>query len=744
MSRGRRSVSDRDEGDQSSRQRTTSHERRHSTDGNRDEVDGQSARRTLQRRRGNQAIQQLVADGAIQPKLEVGDPDDEYEREADRVADEVVAEREPSDRQPGDRVGKASHRGRNRSVRRTATDAMDASADAATGQNRASLPLGGGQPLPDPVRSFFEPRMGRDFGDVRIHTDDRADEAARSIDAEAFAHGRDVAFRSGAYRPETESGKRLLAHELTHVVQQTRSPVQGTNGESDGFSPGANGIQRQEVEGEEIARRDEFPWEGRIATGWSAALRETPEKRAGSPHRNTLADLPRGTPVTVVGRDGGWLHVETTVDGEPQSGYVSRELVTYVQANQERERPERQQEGTETDPETETQGDGEPEASSERDSMESLLPGYSQKGDTCGAASLVSALMIWDRQQRRDDQPADLVASAIDKVLVFLMRKRDELIEAWDENEDLDEIGYDGETMYDEAMEVLPAIRDRALEPDATITEGEYQYIGLALYFLYADGDRRGLGKNDIDNIQKVVGLDGGRSSPGGSLDEIFEDPVLTGLQAGGIAQVAWYVRTSEPDESGQVSLGNHVFLVGRFDDGQWFLSDQGQTDPLELVAPSLRELRTELERASRDGRTSIHTRPLSGPVLGGWTGVIRLDDPASVRESSLISEGTYLAEVDAGLTTIGDRIESGSFVSKHYTRGDAHSAASSLSGHGALIAEMPRGVFNVYETNLVRDANVSVNDIDSAEGGLLTSRTFVGAELMLNSGETSSVIRVY
>jgi hypothetical protein len=235
MSPGRRSVSDRDGGDQPSRQRTTSHERHHSTDGNRDEVDGQSARRTLQRRRGNRAIQQLVTDDAIQPKLEVGDPDDEYEREADRVADEVVAEREPSGRQPGDRDGKASHRGRNRSVRRTA---VDASADASTGQDRASLPLGGGKPLPDPVRSFFEPRMGRDFGDVRIHTDDRADEAARSIDAEAFAYGRDVAFRSGAYRPETESGKRLLAHELTHVVQQSgRIRRQETEGSHPGSRP---------------------------------------------------------------------------------------------------------------------------------------------------------------------------------------------------------------------------------------------------------------------------------------------------------------------------------------------------------------------------------------------------------------------------------------------------------------------------------------------------------------------------
>lgn len=80
---------------------------------------------------------------------------------------------------------------------------------------------GGGEPLPGEVRAFFEPRFGRDFNDVRVHTGPRANEAARSINATAFTLGRDIAFRSGAYRPETTRGRRLLAHELTHVTQQT-------------------------------------------------------------------------------------------------------------------------------------------------------------------------------------------------------------------------------------------------------------------------------------------------------------------------------------------------------------------------------------------------------------------------------------------------------------------------------------------------------------------------------------------
>jgi len=79
---------------------------------------------------------------------------------------------------------------------------------------------GGGQPLPDSTRSYFEPRFGADFSQVRVHTDSKAADTAKSINAKAFTKGKDVVFGSGQYSPGTSSGKHLLAHELTHVVQQ--------------------------------------------------------------------------------------------------------------------------------------------------------------------------------------------------------------------------------------------------------------------------------------------------------------------------------------------------------------------------------------------------------------------------------------------------------------------------------------------------------------------------------------------
>src|SRR5262245_3155098 len=85
-----------------------------------------------------------------------------------------------------------------------------------------------GQPLDSDTRAFMESRFGHDFSRVRVHADSRASDAARAVNATAYTVGRDLVFQAGRYRPETEVGKRLLAHELTHVVQQSRSPAQTT------------------------------------------------------------------------------------------------------------------------------------------------------------------------------------------------------------------------------------------------------------------------------------------------------------------------------------------------------------------------------------------------------------------------------------------------------------------------------------------------------------------------------------
>ena len=77
-----------------------------------------------------------------------------------------------------------------------------------------------GQPLDPSTRVFMEPRFGHDFGAVRIHTDARAAESAQAVNALAYTVGQDVVFGAGQYAPGRTASRRLLAHELTHVVQQ--------------------------------------------------------------------------------------------------------------------------------------------------------------------------------------------------------------------------------------------------------------------------------------------------------------------------------------------------------------------------------------------------------------------------------------------------------------------------------------------------------------------------------------------
>lgn len=88
---------------------------------------------------------------------------------------------------------------------------------------------GSGQALDEPVRQDMEARMGHDFSDVRVHTGDSADKSAKSVSAHAYTVGSNIVFQRGTYDPDSSSGKTLLAHELTHVVQQRNGPVEGTS-----------------------------------------------------------------------------------------------------------------------------------------------------------------------------------------------------------------------------------------------------------------------------------------------------------------------------------------------------------------------------------------------------------------------------------------------------------------------------------------------------------------------------------
>ena len=86
-----------------------------------------------------------------------------------------------------------------------------------------------GQPLDTATRAFMEPRFGANLAEVRIHVDETAAKSAQAVQARAFTVGRDIVFGMGQYVPEISSGRRLLAHELAHVMQQSNSRTAATH-----------------------------------------------------------------------------------------------------------------------------------------------------------------------------------------------------------------------------------------------------------------------------------------------------------------------------------------------------------------------------------------------------------------------------------------------------------------------------------------------------------------------------------
>ncbi|MFA5241068.1 MAG: DUF4157 domain-containing protein [Sulfuricella sp.] len=167
-----------------------------------------------------------------QARLAVSQPHDPLEREADRVADEVVhgvagANIHPAGAEVQRTCKECEDELREKKIQaRPIAGNMPAVADELT-EGMASL-QGRGVPLPPSARGFFEPRFGRDFSAVSIHSGEPAARLARSVGARAFTLGRDIVFGAGEYAPSSTAGQHLLAHELTHVVQQSSGSAPST------------------------------------------------------------------------------------------------------------------------------------------------------------------------------------------------------------------------------------------------------------------------------------------------------------------------------------------------------------------------------------------------------------------------------------------------------------------------------------------------------------------------------------
>jgi hypothetical protein len=223
----------------------------------------------LQRTYGNRYVQRLMQSMRVQAKFTVNPPNDVYEQEADRVADAVTGavtsqtqrqeEEEEIQMQPAE------------------SESATVSEELETSINNAK---GTGQPLSDIVREPMERAIGADFSGVRVHTDSEADVLNQQLNARAFTTGQDIFFREGEYSPGSGSGQKLIAHELTHVVQQGGARVDAKHNESPTLS-------EKTLEGEKgnligiVEEKSPDTWVERNDDGPSGGVIQRDGKKAG-------------------------------------------------------------------------------------------------------------------------------------------------------------------------------------------------------------------------------------------------------------------------------------------------------------------------------------------------------------------------------------------------------------------------------------------------------------------------------
>jgi hypothetical protein len=177
----------------------------------------------------------LPGSSFFQPKLSINQPGDVYEQEADAVADKVMRMTDDNTVQTKffkpavtTMQRKCSHcEEEENKINRKEINETETTEPAGLNKYVDNL-NNSGQSLAGDVRNFYEPRMGHDFSGVKVHTDTIAAKSAQSINALAFTTGNHIVFNSGQYSPDTDSGKKLLGHELTHVIQQGAAGMRGS------------------------------------------------------------------------------------------------------------------------------------------------------------------------------------------------------------------------------------------------------------------------------------------------------------------------------------------------------------------------------------------------------------------------------------------------------------------------------------------------------------------------------------
>jgi flagellar motor protein MotB len=228
----------------------------------------------------------------FQPKLTINQPNDVYEQEADAMADHVMQSNNHLQNQNtffkpsfSSVQRKCAHceEEEKKQVQRKEKDTTTTA--SSTTENYISSISGNGNKLSPGERNFFEPKFGSDLSNVRIHTGVQANESAKSINALAYTHGNNIVFADNQYQPSTDPGKKLLAHELTHVMQQSQNiapAIQRQPGDGD-TDTDADNSAKENVEKNEVVKKleeDTFfkKLEKKVKDEIKDAIKHAPEK----------------------------------------------------------------------------------------------------------------------------------------------------------------------------------------------------------------------------------------------------------------------------------------------------------------------------------------------------------------------------------------------------------------------------------------------------------------------------------
>lgn len=267
----------------------------------------------------------------IQPAPTINEPGDQYEQEADAMSEKVMRMEStpgaPMDEedQPIQMMPLAISRLQRKCaacgdeeqehiqqmpLMRKATGGGYTASSQLTSQ--LSQSKGGGNSLPTPTRSYMSNAFGTDFSQVRVHTGSQAQEMSQGIQAKAFTHGSDIYFNQGEYSPESSDGKRLLAHELTHVVQQGGNYLKRIQRSSEDIDPctySGDAVKEREVH---------------LNLGMKAAR----VFQTGGGHTQ-FDNLILGPSTSALARANGWCHMYSIKDHQRRSGIGLINFVNY-------------------------------------------------------------------------------------------------------------------------------------------------------------------------------------------------------------------------------------------------------------------------------------------------------------------------------------------------------------------------------------------------------------------------------